>query len=149
MILANFLPLVYQGRVCKYATRTFHLTKPAEVNRVAWMRAVAENERSRNKIVQIVRFLPDNEALIKIRNHPGRNRCPASEGSSSQPAAPLHLSLSFQDHHRRCDVGAQLYIETKSTSVTWKTSKSLDSRALISYVTLPAECDTLDFFSHG
>ncbi|GBM20751.1 hypothetical protein AVEN_105974-1 [Araneus ventricosus] len=24
------------------------------------------------------------------RNHPGRNRCPASEGRSSQPAAPIH-----------------------------------------------------------
>ncbi|GBN59969.1 hypothetical protein AVEN_103951-1 [Araneus ventricosus] len=24
------------------------------------------------------------------KNHPGKNRCPASEGSSSQPATPLH-----------------------------------------------------------
>ncbi|GBO35369.1 hypothetical protein AVEN_226390-1 [Araneus ventricosus] len=24
------------------------------------------------------------------KNHPGKNRCPASEGNSSQPAAPLH-----------------------------------------------------------
>ncbi|GBM02845.1 hypothetical protein AVEN_52024-1 [Araneus ventricosus] len=28
------------------------------------------------------------------RNHPGKSRCPAREGSSSQPAAPLHCFVS-------------------------------------------------------
>ncbi|GBL87197.1 hypothetical protein AVEN_270484-1 [Araneus ventricosus] len=50
-----------------HLTASFHFTKPAEVKRVAWMRAVAGNKLSRNKIVQLVRFLADNEALIKIR----------------------------------------------------------------------------------
>ncbi|GBM74531.1 hypothetical protein AVEN_126582-1 [Araneus ventricosus] len=50
-----------------HLTESFHFTKPAEVNRVAWMRAVAENKLSRNKIVQLVRFLAVNEALIKLR----------------------------------------------------------------------------------
>ncbi|GBM17597.1 hypothetical protein AVEN_209841-1 [Araneus ventricosus] len=43
------------------------------------------------------------------RNHPGKNLCPASEESSSQHVAPLHLSLSFQDHQRLGGMGGQLY----------------------------------------
>ncbi|GBM81099.1 hypothetical protein AVEN_235555-1 [Araneus ventricosus] len=51
-------------------TESFHLTKPAEVNRVARVRAVAGNKLSRNKISQLMRFLADNEALIKLRYFP-------------------------------------------------------------------------------
>ncbi|GBM74733.1 hypothetical protein AVEN_50314-1 [Araneus ventricosus] len=58
-------PLHYATKC--HLTESFHLSKPAEVNRVTWMRAVAGNKLSRNKIVQIVRFLTNNEALIKIK----------------------------------------------------------------------------------
>ncbi|GBM92538.1 hypothetical protein AVEN_177966-1 [Araneus ventricosus] len=58
--------LLHYATKC-HLTESFHLTKPAEVNRVAWMRAVAENKLSRKMIVQLVRLLADNEALIKIR----------------------------------------------------------------------------------
>ncbi|GBL99452.1 hypothetical protein AVEN_68751-1 [Araneus ventricosus] len=51
-----------------YLTKSFHFTKTTEVNRVAWMRAAARNKLSRNKIVQLVRFLAVNEALIKLRH---------------------------------------------------------------------------------
>ncbi|GBN16713.1 hypothetical protein AVEN_49357-1 [Araneus ventricosus] len=47
-------------------TESFHFTKPAEV-RVAWMRDVAGNKVSRNKIFQLVRFLAVSEARIKLR----------------------------------------------------------------------------------
>ncbi|GBN37459.1 hypothetical protein AVEN_88086-1 [Araneus ventricosus] len=50
-----------------HLTESFHFTKPAEVNRVVLMRAVAGNKLSRNKIAQLVRFLAVNEALIKLR----------------------------------------------------------------------------------
>ncbi|GBN26420.1 hypothetical protein AVEN_96949-1 [Araneus ventricosus] len=50
-----------------HLTVSVHFTKPAEVNKVPWMRAVAGNKLSRNKIVQLVRFLSDDEALMKIR----------------------------------------------------------------------------------
>ncbi|GBL96792.1 hypothetical protein AVEN_118931-1 [Araneus ventricosus] len=69
------------------------------------------------------------------RNYPGKNRCPASEGSSSQPAAPLHLSLSFQDLHSqphlfishflfRIITGDETWVhnftpDTKSALMTW------------------------------
>ncbi|GBN21625.1 hypothetical protein AVEN_247406-1 [Araneus ventricosus] len=44
-----------------------NLTKPAEVNRISWMRSIAGNKLSRNKIIELLRFLLSNEALIKIR----------------------------------------------------------------------------------
>ncbi|GBM19682.1 hypothetical protein AVEN_199851-1 [Araneus ventricosus] len=58
-----------------HLTESFHFTKPVEVNRVAWMRAVAGNKLSRNKIVQLVRILAVNEALIKLLAVRAR-RCP-------------------------------------------------------------------------
>ncbi|GBM13965.1 hypothetical protein AVEN_69013-1 [Araneus ventricosus] len=60
------------GNLFQYATEchlteSFHFTKPTKVNKIAWMTVVAGNKLYRNKIVQLVRFLADNEALIKIR----------------------------------------------------------------------------------
>ncbi|GBN22468.1 hypothetical protein AVEN_124946-1, partial [Araneus ventricosus] len=45
---------------------TFHFMKPAEVNMVAWKRAVAWSKLSCNKILELVWFLAVNEALIKL-----------------------------------------------------------------------------------
>ncbi|GBN24691.1 hypothetical protein AVEN_14938-1 [Araneus ventricosus] len=87
-----------------HLTESFNLTKPAEVNRVAWMRSVAKNKLSRDEIVQDVWFLEDDEALIKIRrtergcgNDPDKDNWtsnqaiflpyhPSSEGKRLKPA---------------------------------------------------------------
>ncbi|GBO37482.1 hypothetical protein AVEN_163937-1 [Araneus ventricosus] len=70
------------------------------------------------------------------KNHPGTNQCPATEESSSQPAAPLHLSLSFQNLHSlphlfishflsRIITDDETWVhnftpDTKSASMAWK-----------------------------
>ncbi|GBM25629.1 hypothetical protein AVEN_82748-1 [Araneus ventricosus] len=50
------------------------------------------------------------------RNHSGKNRCPASEGSSSQPAAPLHCFGS--------DV-SKFFTAFRTSSLLWKSNEEV------------------------